>query len=74
MPTFAYLRRDGLKDEFLENALINGQMRETLSKCIYGGPRGSSEEANHHFLCQVSKCPCRQMTRYARGSKMIDSE
>ena len=61
MPTFAYLRRD---------ALINGQMHEALAKCIYVGPRGSTEEANKFFICQVNMCPCRQMMRYARGSRM----
>ena len=35
MPTFAYLGRDGFKNEFQENALINGQMHEALAMCIY---------------------------------------
>ena len=40
MPTFAYLRRDGFKNEFQNNGLINGQMHEALSKCIYVEQRG----------------------------------
>ena len=71
MPTFAYLRRDGFKNGFRNNGLINGQMHETLSKCIYVGQRGSSGELNKYFICQVNMCPCRQMMRYARGSKTL---
>ena len=39
MPTFAYLRRDGFESEFQNNGLINGQMHETLAKCIYVGQK-----------------------------------
>ena len=34
MPTVAYLRGDGFKDEFQENGLINGFTHEALSNCI----------------------------------------
>ena len=70
MPTIAYLRRGGFKDEFQEN----GQMRETLSKCIYVGPSGSSEQVNQGFICQMNLCHCRQMMRYAREYKQVETE
>ena len=73
-PGFAYLRRDGSSDELQENALVNGQMREALSKCIYVGPRGSSEEASQSFICQEGLRHCVQMARYARGFKLVDTE
>ena len=74
MPTITYLGRDGFKDEFQENALINGQMDETLSKCIYVGPSGSSEQVNQGFICQMNLRPCVQMMRYARGYKQVATE
>ena len=74
MPTIAYLGRGGFKDEFQENALVNGLMRKTLSKCIYVGPSGSSEEVNQNFICQKNLRPCRQMMRYARGYKRVETE
>ena len=46
MPGIAYLRQDGFGEEFHENALINGLMRETLSKCIYVVPFGTSEDVS----------------------------
>ena len=69
-PTFAYLRSDGFKGEFQKNGLINEQMYETLSKCIYVGRKGITEELNIGFICQVNICPCRQTMRYSRGSKI----
>ena len=70
-PTFAYLRRGGFKSEFQKNGLINGQMYETISKCIYLGQKGSTEKLKRCFICQVNQRPCRQMMRYARGSKTL---
>ena len=44
-------------------------MHEALSKCMYVGRRGRSEELDKYFICQVNKCHFRQMVRYAGGSK-----
>ena len=59
MPGIAYLRQDGFGGEFHENALINGLIRETLSKCIYVGPLGAPEEIRTNFICQEGLCTCR---------------
>ena len=71
MPTVAYLRGDGFKDEFQENGLINGFTFEALSECIYAGIQGTAEEITARFICQLNICPCRQMMRYTRGSREI---
>ena len=74
MPIVAYLRRDGFGQEFHDNALINGLMRETLSKSIYVAPFGTSTEISPNFLCQQEPCPCRQMLRYVRGFRLLGPE
>ena len=37
MPTVAYLRIIGFRGEYQDNKLINGQMHDTLAKCMYVG-------------------------------------
>ena len=58
------------KSEFQNNRLLNGEMHDTLEKCIYVGQRGSSEGAGKYFICQVNKRQRRQMMRYVRGSRL----
>ena len=67
-PTFAYLRMNEFRMEFQNNALWSAQMNESLTRCIYVGPKGSSEEAGVYFICQVNLRPRRQIMRYARRS------
>ena len=74
MPGIAYLGADGFIDEFHGSHLVNGMVREALSKCIYVGPRGSSEEVRRNSIRQGGLCTCREMMRYARGFRLVEVE